>query len=1118
MRKLFSIFAAMLMVLTANATIRNISPTQCFEGTRNDGYTLYVELARGAQAGDTIVMADGEYLEGQSIPVNVPVVIMAAEGAKPVVKMSGYFQVKASINVQGVTFQFVGAEGNGYCFYFYENTPKFLKMKDCEFKDFTQYCVSSWEDFHVDSIIVSDCYFRDLAKGPFYLKASGREDLSNTCDKLVVKNTTFENIDINGYVSVIDIRNNDGSSWVGNENEMLVDHCTFYNIHGEYNRIIMSYKSAKSTVSNCIFAQPTDNQFYPTYNYGGSILNNLSYNTKSHRSGPTLTGNITGDPLFKDAANGDLTLGEGSPALAAGTDGSNLGDPRWWPAAPALPVVAIAGSMNSWSTTANVLTPAEDKKSASATITLNDYYYEFKVVVDGDWLSLGDDAQNLYTLHRDWNKVSGLQKDKQNFKLTPDVVPGDYTFKWTYETGELEIIFPEKGLPTVALAGTMNEWSSTANVLTPAEDKKTASIKVALEAKDYEFKMVVDNHWLAMESSYELKRDWNSVEGVDKEIAMGPNIVLKADVAGDYIFTWTFEGNKLAVTFPAIPVVVTATPNIEGAGTITGAGTVEKGASVTLKATANTGYHFCGWKDGETNATRTFTATEDVTYVALFRANVANPYAYALSSVYDDQAKKLSVQYALNAPADKVEIVVYNGDAEIDVQEQAAEGLTVGKHTATISCDAFAPQTKLTWAVRVNGLSPLAPVQHGTQYSMYCPHGVAVDNNPESEYFGRILATESMHSVTSKTAQAYISGSEANGAGIYAFSPDFKVIASAEGKNVFNGGEVFKNTFTGYGAGTAFAPLRVRISDDGRIFATALDDRGTFLWELSQDLTTWTPLVSGTINEGVIRDNEGKFLGAFNAALEVAGSGEDLKLLALSCNGAGYQGYNGKNYFVHEYKIGTAKTLTAAPDSLFSLDGVSSTIVSNQASLVYDGQGGYWLGNSRSAADQVQLAHLNAEGKRDWYATAGGFYGGGGVMFKDGLLYVGKDRTSGSVGNFGIYTVNRDEQGVVTGIKEVFAVRCDGIGRNINDFAMDFGHNLFIVGNSNEKIEQFALPYDGENETPAAQKFAFFVGGDPTAITTINDELIPVEKVILNGQVLIIRDGKAYNMMGQIVR
>ena len=330
-----------------------ITPTHCFEGERTDGYTLYVTLARGAQDGDTIVLADGVYDEGQSMPVEHNVVIMAAEGAHPVIQQKGYFQIKASAKFEGIKFQFVGEDKNGYCMYFYENNSKSLEIENCEFQDFKQYCVSSWEDYHVDSCIVNNCYFHNLAKGPFYFKASGRADLTNTCDKLKVTNCTFADIDINGYVSVIDFRNDNGEGWVGNANEMLVDHCTFYNIHGEYNRIIMSYKSANATVSNCIIANPTNTEFYPTYNYGGSILNNLTYNTKDHRSGPTKTGNITGDPLFKDAANLDFTLGEGSPALNAGTDGSHLGDPRWYPAAgPVVPVTKTVATVEKlWSRT-----------------------------------------------------------------------------------------------------------------------------------------------------------------------------------------------------------------------------------------------------------------------------------------------------------------------------------------------------------------------------------------------------------------------------------------------------------------------------------------------------------------------------------------------------------------------------------------------------------------------------------------------------------------------------------------------------------------------------------------------------------------------------------------------
>lgn len=53
-------------------------------------------------------------------------------------------------------------------------------------------------------------------------------------------------------------------------------------------------------------------------------------------------------------------------------------------------------------------------------------------------------------------------------------------------------------------------------------------------------------------------------------------------------------------------------------GTVSGGGTYSYNASATLKATANSGYHFVKWSDGNTSATRTVTVTKDATYTATF--------------------------------------------------------------------------------------------------------------------------------------------------------------------------------------------------------------------------------------------------------------------------------------------------------------------------------------------------------------------------------------------------------------------------------------------------------------------------------------------------------------------
>lgn len=53
-------------------------------------------------------------------------------------------------------------------------------------------------------------------------------------------------------------------------------------------------------------------------------------------------------------------------------------------------------------------------------------------------------------------------------------------------------------------------------------------------------------------------------------------------------------------------------------GTVSGGGTYNYNASATLKATANSGYHFVKWSDGNTNASRTVIVTGNATYTATF--------------------------------------------------------------------------------------------------------------------------------------------------------------------------------------------------------------------------------------------------------------------------------------------------------------------------------------------------------------------------------------------------------------------------------------------------------------------------------------------------------------------
>lgn len=69
----------------------------------------------------------------------------------------------------------------------------------------------------------------------------------------------------------------------------------------------------------------------------------------------------------------------------------------------------------------------------------------------------------------------------------------------------------------------------------------------------------------------------------------------------------------------------------EGFGSVSNGGTYKYGDVVTIQATPNDGSRFVAWNDGNVNASRTFTVTENVTYTATFAL-----CEYTVSFVYYD--------------------------------------------------------------------------------------------------------------------------------------------------------------------------------------------------------------------------------------------------------------------------------------------------------------------------------------------------------------------------------------------------------------------------------------------------------------------------------------------------
>ena len=193
---------------------------------------------------------------------------------------------------------------------------------------------------------------------------------------------------------------------------------------------------------------------------------------------------------------------------------------------------AVFGSEWDPANTANVMADQGDGnyKWEKSDLTLAASTIEFKVVKGNAW---------------------GEEYPGANYQLKINE-SGVYTITITFNEGSHEVnaVAIMQGaaevIPTIAIAGDMNGWNTTANEFVIADDKKTASLTLALEAKDYGFKMIVAGSWTSDGNVVTREHNTTVFTGANSDA----NCTLTADVAGDYTFTWVYKTNTLTVTYP----------------------------------------------------------------------------------------------------------------------------------------------------------------------------------------------------------------------------------------------------------------------------------------------------------------------------------------------------------------------------------------------------------------------------------------------------------------------------------------------------------------------------------------------------------------------------------------
>ena len=485
-----------------------------------------------------------------------------------------------------------------------------------------------------------------------------------------------------------------------------------------------------------------------------------------------------------------------------------------------------------------------------------------------------------------------------------------------------------------------------------------------------------------------------------------------------------------------------------------------------------------------------------------YTENKLNPYAFGLESVLSDDQETLTVTYRLNnSNATSVNVVVYNGE---EVVATIPGTTTIGVNTVNVATANLPGGVALTWGIEVNGTSVEAPTLEEKIYSFYHPSAVDIDVNPENATFGMLLINEGMHSVKD-IASGYVSSNF--GAGIFAFTPSLDLIPNGELPG-YNGGIEFTNGRADAAGSTAYAPRRIRISEDGRIFVTSLNTDGNYLWEVNPaNLDEWTAVFKGAkLNEQAeLLTEDSAFIAAPNNGFDVKGSGENLQLAMYSVNLSGITAAAMGGFRLHEYNLGTATEWATAPSKALVEGKYAINYTGTQ--VEYDNEGGLWIASYRGTANDANpgLVHINADGVEDakliWSNVRQA-----GIRFNNDFTKLVVAGNNGAAKKATIYTISKDNNGAPV-LTEETVIDMSVVGSNLNDFAWDYAGNLYTCGNSSEKLAAWAMPYSGQVVTPAATQYAFQL---PEPIEMVGT----VKRAVQNGQEVIVltheEDGTAH--------
>ena len=487
-----------------------------------------------------------------------------------------------------------------------------------------------------------------------------------------------------------------------------------------------------------------------------------------------------------------------------------------------------------------------------------------------------------------------------------------------------------------------------------------------------------------------------------------------------------------------------------------------------------------------------------------------NPFAYNLVATSSADKSTLTVKYCLNADVESLNIVISkdgNDVKRIEITESSKlkktvaddPYLTSAQHSVNVPISDLG-NGEFAWRIEVKGVGRNVVERYNQVYSFYLPSSVDIVKDPTSFNYGKVIVVEGSHSGLNNASYH----SSSTGAGLYVFNPDFTYRKNRQGDPGFNGGSATWGDISNkYFVDTKYAPRRVRVSEDGRIFVSSMYEQGStlhtyqkgiVLWEVDAYFSKWNTVMGHGVGgakydiSSIYADKKyyyknqlltsgGDFIAAPNAGLDVRGRGENLKLLLLSCDYRAFAG-NHQGFMCCEYNLGTNTTWSTIPSKDFVVNN-HVFVASTNSNVQYDKDGGIWCISNRDQAtdERPALVHKTSSVTEDYRNTDRHQSRNAGFRFNGDFTKVIMATTGQKGRVYDYYSVKQNGNYFSAALTEI---DMSAVGTYINDFAWDNANNIYAVGNNggvtsggSGHIALYCMPYDANDvfTTPGPKTF-----------------------------------------------